>query len=367
MSITMKMNGIDSLKERINRVVQEEVVIVPSNPDWPKMFEEEKNHLASCLPHDSIKRIEHFGSTAIPSLSAKPIIDMLVEVTSLDETKKSIVPILLAQGYDYFWRPTHGEDGPPFYAWFIKRDAQGNRTHHIHMVENGFEHWERLLFRDYLIEHPRLLQEYQQLKLLLADKYFHDRVAYTNAKENFIEKTTLQAKEYYSVKNSLSTRKATLSDVEAITEIYNEAILTTTATFDTEPKTMTERVQWFHSHDTRHPIWVAELHGKVIGWISLSTWSDRPAYSDTGETSFYVKSEYRGKGIGSTLLQALIQEAQQLHYHTLIARIAGESDVSLYLHEKYNFIQVGILKEVGKKFGKRLDVHIMQKMLDESG
>jgi phosphinothricin acetyltransferase len=98
----------------------------------------------------------------------------------------------------------------------------------------------------------------------------------------------------------------------------------------------------------------------------LSTWSDRPAYGDTGETSFYVKSEYRGKGIGSTLLQALIQEAQQLHYHTLIARIAGESDVSLHVHEKFNFIQVGILKEVGQKFGKRLDVHIMQKMLDGS-
>jgi L-amino acid N-acyltransferase YncA/GrpB-like predicted nucleotidyltransferase (UPF0157 family) len=361
------MNSIDSLEERIKRVVQEEVVIVPYNSDWLKMFEDEKYHLRSCLPHECIKRIEHFGSTAIPGLSAKPIIDMLVEVISLDETKKRIVPILTAQGYEYFWRPTHGENGPPFYAWFIKRDSRGKRTHHIHMVEGGFEHWERLLFRDYLIEHPRLRQEYQQLKLLLADKFYHDRIAYTNAKEPFIEKTTLQAKEYYDIKNSLMTRKATLSDMEAITEIYNEAVLTTTATFDTEPKTVTERVQWFHLHDTRHPIWVAVLRGKVIGWISLSTWSDRPAYGDTGEISFYVKSEYRGKGIGSVLMQSLIQEAQQLHYHTLIARIAGESDVSLHVHEKFNFIQVGILKEVGLKFGKRLDVHIMQKMLEGSG
>jgi phosphinothricin acetyltransferase len=159
-------------------------------------------------------------------------------------------------------------------------------------------------------------------------------------------------------------RKASLPDVEAITEIYNEAILTTTATFDTEPKTVTERVQWFHSHDTKHPIWVAELRGTVVGWISLSAWSDRPAYGETGELSFYVKSEYRGKGIGVALMQTIINEAQQLHYHTLLARIAGESEVSLHLHEKFDFIQVGILKEVGYKFGKRLNVHVMQKMLD---
>jgi phosphinothricin acetyltransferase len=109
---------------------------------------------------------------------------------------------------------------------------------------------------------------------------------------------------------------------------------------------------------------VAELHGTVVGWISLSPWSDRPAYRDTGETSFYVRAEYRGKGIGKSLLQTLIQEAQQLHYHTLIARIAGESDVSLHVHKRFNFVHVGILKEVGLKFGKLLDVHILQKMLD---
>ena len=358
------MNDKESLEEQIKRVVQEEIVIVPYNQDWPRMFEEEKKHLFACLPHKIIKRIEHFGSTAIPSVSAKPIIDILVEVISLEETKKIVVPILLGQGYDYFWRPTHGDDGPLFYAWFIKRDARGIRTHHIHMVEGNFEHWERLFFRDYLIEHPRLILEYQQLKLNLAEKFPQDRVAYTAAKTEFIDKTTRLAEEYYQMKNSLVTRKAELSDLDAITDIYNEAILTTTATFDTEPKSIREQLQWFHSHDERHPIWAAELDGKVIGWISLSKWSERQAYNDTGETSFYVKSEYRGKGIGTALMQTLIHEAQQLHYHTIIARIAGESDVSLHVHANFNFIQVGILKEVGRKFGKLLDVHILQKMLD---
>jgi len=328
------------------------------------LFEEEKKHLFDCLPHEIIKRIEHFGSTAIPHLSAKPIIDILVEVTSLEKTKKVIVPILTAQEYDYFWRPTHGDDGPPFYAWFIKRDVHGNRTHHIHMVESDFEHWDRLFFRDYLIEHPNLAKEYQQLKLHVADKFPNNRVAYTAAKTKFIVETTLSAKEYYKLKKSLVMRKAELSDLDAITEIYNEAILTTTATFDTEPKSASERLQWFQSHDNKHPIWVAVLDGKVVGWISLSKWSDRPAYNDTGETSFYVKSEYQGRGIGTELMQTMIKEAQQLQYHTIIARIAGESDVSLHIHENFNFAQIGILKEVGRKFGKLLDVHILQKMLD---
>jgi phosphinothricin acetyltransferase len=166
------------------------------------------------------------------------------------------------------------------------------------------------------------------------------------------------------MKKSLMTRKAKLSDIDAITEIYNDAILNTTATFDTEPKSTAERSQWFQSHDERYPIWVAVLDGKVVGWISLSKWSERPAYNDTGETSFYVKSEYRGKGIGTTLIQTMINEAQQLKYHTIIARIAGESDVSLHVHAKFGFVQIGILIEVKRKFGKLLDVHILQKMLD---
>ena len=97
-------------------------------------------------------------------LAAKPIIDVLVEVVDLKETRKRIVPVLEAQRYDYFWRPTCGDGIPPFYAWFIKRDYQGNRTHHIHMVERNFEHWDRLLFRDYLIEHSGTAKKYQDFE-----------------------------------------------------------------------------------------------------------------------------------------------------------------------------------------------------------
>ncbi|HVP12575.1 MAG TPA: GrpB family protein [Phycisphaerae bacterium] len=191
----------ESLEQRIARVVQEDVAIVPYDPRWPELFRQEKEHLLACLPNELIRRIEHFGSTAVPGLAAKPIVDMLVEVTDLEATKARIVPVLEAQGYDYFWRPAMFE-GPPFYAWFIKRDAHGVRTHHIHMVEGHFEHWERLLFRDYLIGHPAVAAEYQALKLSLAAAHPNDRVAYTKGKTEFIVRVTEQAKRHYTAVKS---------------------------------------------------------------------------------------------------------------------------------------------------------------------
>jgi GrpB-like predicted nucleotidyltransferase (UPF0157 family) len=186
---------MESLGQKINRVLQDEVRVVPYDPRWPELYMLECEHLQSCLPRDLVRRIEHFGSTAVPGLAAKPIVDILVEVTDLGQTRERIVPILEAQGYDYCWRPTSGDDGPPFYAWFIKRDEQGIRTHHIYMVEANFtEHWDRLLFRDFLIENPQVAREYQELKLKLADEHPGDRIAYTEAKTAFIRGITSQAK-----------------------------------------------------------------------------------------------------------------------------------------------------------------------------
>jgi phosphinothricin acetyltransferase len=162
----------------------------------------------------------------------------------------------------------------------------------------------------------------------------------------------------------LVIRRAGRADLEAITAIYNEAILTTTATFDTEPKAASERLSWFHSHGERHPILVAVVDGAVAGWASLTPWSERPAYADTAETSFYVKAEHRGLGIGRALKAAIIDEARRWHFHSLIARVTEGSAESLHLNESFGFTRVGILKEVGRKFDQLLDVHILQLMLD---
>jgi L-amino acid N-acyltransferase YncA len=163
---------------------------------------------------------------------------------------------------------------------------------------------------------------------------------------------------------SLTIRRAQRSDAPAITDIYNEAILTTTATFDTEPKTVADRTQWLQAHDERHPILVAEVNGQVVGWASLTRWSARSAYDNTAETSFYVHSTHRRRGIGRKLKDAIIQEARRLRFHTLIAQVAESSHESIHLNEDAGFIHIGTLKEVGRKFDRLLDVHIMQKMLD---
>ena len=190
---------METFEEKRRRVLSEKVVLVPYACQWPGLYRSEAEHLFSCLPNDLLRRIEHFGSTAVPGLVAKPIIDILVEVSDLEETKVRIAPVLESQGYDYFWRPTSGDDGGPFYAWFIKRDPlSGSRTHHIHMVEREFiGHWDRLFFRDFLREHPRVAEGYGRLKTTLANASAHDRVAYTRGKTEFIVEVTKRAKKFY--------------------------------------------------------------------------------------------------------------------------------------------------------------------------
>jgi len=185
-----------TLEERIAAVVHEEISVAPYDPVWPRRFEEEAAHLRKSLPAGLIVRIEHFGSTAVPGLSAKPIVDMLVEVSSLEQVRSRVAPQLEAEGYDYFWRP-EPPDGPAMYAWFIKRDAQGRRTHHIHMVEAGSKMWDALYFRDYLREHPDMARRYEALKRSLSEKFRNDREGYTKGKTEFVVAMTEKAKQAY--------------------------------------------------------------------------------------------------------------------------------------------------------------------------
>ena len=207
---------METLEQKIARVVAEHVAIVPYDPGWPRIFEQERDHLLACLPRDLIERIEHFGSTAVPGLAAKPIVDMLVQVADLEQTKARIAPVLEAQGYDYFWRSAADDDTPPYYAWFIKRDARGVRTHHIHMVEAHFAHWDRLLFRDYLIEHPAVAAEYAELKMRLSERHGGDRVAYTKAKSDFVTAVTARAKAHFLI----SIRTAADAELPRIRAFY---------------------------------------------------------------------------------------------------------------------------------------------------
>ena len=160
----------------------------------------------------------------------------------------------------------------------------------------------------------------------------------------------------------LNIRQATINDLDSITEIYNEAITKTEATFDTETKTLEEQRKWFEDHGPKNPILIAELDGLIVGWASLSKYSDRCAYSDTAEISVYVREEDQKKGVGRNLMEAILEEGEKGGLHTVIARITEGNESSVHLHKSMGFEHIGIMKEVGLKFGKRLDVHLMEKI-----
>ena len=162
----------------------------------------------------------------------------------------------------------------------------------------------------------------------------------------------------------MKIRNAEEKDLEEITKIYNNAIKNSIATFDTEEKTLEEQKKWFKKHGPKNPIIVAELNKNVIGFASLTQYSTRCAYSDTAELSLYLKEDFRGKGFGKKLMIAIVNEGKKAGLHTVISRITDGNEISVHLHKITGFNHVGIYKEAGCKFGKRLDVVLMQKVYE---
>jgi L-amino acid N-acyltransferase len=160
----------------------------------------------------------------------------------------------------------------------------------------------------------------------------------------------------------LRLRPAALGDAEAIRSIYNDAVRTTTATFDTEPRGPVAQRRWMAAHAPPYSVLVAERDGRVVGWASLSAWSDRRAYDATAEVSEYVAAAERGHGIGRAMLGRLLRDADRRGFHSMIARIADGNRASLRLHRAFGFRRIGVMREVGLKFGRRIDVHLLQRM-----
>lgn len=157
-------------------------------------------------------------------------------------------------------------------------------------------------------------------------------------------------------------RKAEIRDISAIRDIYNKEIKEGIATFDTEEKTLVEMKKWFKEHGPKNPIIVADKKGEIIGWASLSKYSTRCAYSDTAEISLYVKEKEQSRGVGKKLMKSLLDNGKKAGLHTVVARITEGNEISVNLHKKFGFENVGVYREVGKKFGKTLDVFLMQKL-----
>ena len=163
-------------------------------------------------------------------------------------------------------------------------------------------------------------------------------------------------------------REATEADLVGIFEIYDREVLHGTATFDVEPKSAEQRVAWLREHGkARRRAIVAVPRAEstsVLGWASLSAWSDRCAYVRAAEDSVYVAADARGRGVGSALLAALIASAKADGLAVLLARIVEGNPASLRLHESAGFRTIGVMHGVGEKFGRVLDVQLLELPLD---
>lgn len=177
----------DVLTRADAREQMNEVIIVDYDPLWPAQFAEEVGRIKEAVG-PALVAVEHIGSTAVPDLSAKPVLDILVGVTSL-EASRAAVPALEALGYE-----CRGENGIPSRLYFRKGTMQHRHTHHLHMVELGHEQWAPMLaFRDALRAHPETARQYEHLKRELAVRFRNNRAAYTDGKANFVQKVVADA------------------------------------------------------------------------------------------------------------------------------------------------------------------------------
>ncbi len=161
----------------------------------------------------------------------------------------------------------------------------------------------------------------------------------------------------------MEIRRATERDGEAIRTIYNGEVLTSTATLDLVPRTEEEQRAWMTAHAGVYPALVAEVGREVIGFSSLSPYRPRPGYSTAVEDSVYVAAGSRGQGVGRLLLDGALDAARSHGFHSVVARISAEQEPSIKLHEACGFTMVGIERQIGRKFGRWIDVAILQLVL----
>ena len=181
------------MRHRADLLSRETIRLFPYDPAWPEQYRALEAEVKAVLPRMLLQRISHIGSTAVPDLSAKPVIDVQVEVSDLEQVRSEVAPRMEELGYEFIWRPTMG-DAAPFYAWFIKRDDHGARCAHVHMVEAGQASVDRIVFRDHLREHPELRDRYEALKQDLAQRFPNDRAAYTQHKTEFVNEVLALAR-----------------------------------------------------------------------------------------------------------------------------------------------------------------------------
>lgn len=165
---------------------------------------------------------------------------------------------------------------------------------------------------------------------------------------------------------AITIRDAGVDDAETVARIYNQGIVDRIATLETEERTPAERRAWLEARGPRHPVIVAEAGGQVVGFGSLNVFNPRKAYDHVADFSIYIERAWRGKGVGSCLLRALIDRARKIGYHKLVLSAFPFNPGGMALYEKFGFRVVGIYKEQGLLDGRWVDTIIMERLLEDT-
>jgi GrpB-like predicted nucleotidyltransferase (UPF0157 family)/ribosomal protein S18 acetylase RimI-like enzyme len=280
------------------------VRVVPYTAEWKRLFEEEKARLQAAIgPY--VLDIQHVGSTSIPGMVAKPIIDIGISVTSFEGARVCIQPVEQL-GYKY-----RGEFGIPLRHYFVKGDP---RTHHLHMHELGSPDWEnQVLFRDYLIQRPALAEEYAALKVDLAQRYPADRGAYLDAKAPFIQRVMEMARS-----TAYEIRQATVEDCPGLAQVQVDSYRTAYAGLFPEPYlarfSYEEQEQdwreWLTTGGEDSLLVAVSNEGRVLGYVLARADRDLLPGYDAEIVALHVRESLQRKGIGKALLGRAVEELE---------------------------------------------------------
>lgn len=317
-------------------------MLAPYNPEWPKLFEAEKIDLQRALG-DIACHIEHIGSTAIPGIYAKPVIDIMVGIDASGKFSRQIIENIEALGYCY--QPAFEAEFPNR-RYFQKNDNDGNRTHQIHLVHYPSAWWEKhILFRDYLRTYPDVAKEYELHKLMLAKK-FTDTIPYAAAKTVFCQNVDKQA--YFD----FQIHKPNVSTTHLNGYIPQPICFDIYRTMFQEP----DFVRCFGVELDDEKI-KAILHRDTAYWDRYQfgpfVWFDKESYKFVGEgglnhttvdgqeeieLTYSLSNDFWGKGLAAEIGQYAIHDAfQRLHLKNIVCFTMTTNQRSLRVMEKLGF------------------------------
>jgi GrpB-like predicted nucleotidyltransferase (UPF0157 family)/ribosomal protein S18 acetylase RimI-like enzyme len=343
----------------------EPIRIVPYDPAWPERFEEERAALQEAIGEWAVGGIHHVGSTAVPGLDAKPIIDILVGVEDLETSRGCFEPLA---ALDYLYAPYRAEE----MHWFCKPHPS-RRTHHLHLVPTASTRFdEELAFRDRLRADPTLAGKYAQLKHELAARFEHDREAYTHAKADFIRRALGEAGQAAgqstvnpsSPAGAVQIRHAHEDDILALADIHirswRAAYRSIVPDEVLDGLSVSERAKsWEQILAEGHPRWLTlvseDANGVLLGFCSAATPARVAPDAMTAEIgALYVDPNHWRAGVGRALLEETLVELRRQDYRVAVLWVLPENHHAIAFYERFGFQVEPDVEKLEPRSGQRV-------------